>query len=662
MHISKIKIKNYRLLIDAELEVDAKTTLIVGRNNTAKTSCLECIRNVLNGYPFSFNDYPLAKRETLYEIMASFMAKEISFESLYEQLEPISIEFLVDYSLEDSEDNLGALSPFIIDVDVDTTTALIRAEFRLKPDEKLLWRTLEESYYQNDVFAASDDTREAISVNFPKLFELVIYAVNPKNPKEIQKKRHKELEELFPFHIIPAERLLGEDGTQNSSLSSLISEFFEMREEELDSNVAEQVKELRTIVEKANKNVQQQSDSILSTLVNDSVGFGYPNGEELQLGVTTQLSIDEQIKNQTQLSYTAGTSKERLPSTYNGLGYKNLIKMEFLLAAFAKKIEKCGNACIPLLFIEEPESHMHPQMQHAFAEYLEAFLGKITSVGIQTLLTSHSAHVTNTMAFSKIRYAQKTREGVTYRNLNTFAQENPDNCNFIRKYLTLTKCDLFFADKAILVEGASERLLIPDMIDKCDKSGMFDSREYKLPAQYYTLIEIGGAYAYKFIPFVEFLGIPCLILTDIDSVLGTKDKNERIHYRSVPVSRGETTSNETLKWWVRKNKELSEDDKTKINLADITSMSFTDKTRGKCHIEFQTMENKLCGHSLEEAIRNVNRSHYGLGDSPNEDELEFSGKCKTDFALKLIYECTDYNIPAYIKSGLIWLNNQKVLE
>lgn len=51
--------------------------------------------------------------------------------------------------------------------------------------------------------------------------------------------------------------------------------------------------------------------------------------------------------------------------------------MEFLLAAFAKKIEKCGNACIPLLFIEEPESHMHPQMQHAFAEYLEAFLGKL---------------------------------------------------------------------------------------------------------------------------------------------------------------------------------------------------------------------------------------------------------------------------------------------
>ena len=304
---------------------------------------------------------------------------------------------------------------------------------------------------------------------------------------------------------------------------------------------------------------------------------------------------------------------------------------------------------------------MHPQMQHAFAEYLEAFLAKITSIGIQTLLTSHSAHIANTMVFSKIRYAQKTKTGVIYKNLNTFAEENSSNIDFIRKYLTITKCDLFFADKTIFVEGASERLLLPDMIDKCAKAGNFDSQEYKLPAQYYALVEIGGAYAYKFIPFAEFLGIPCLILTDLDSVSGQKGANGRIYYSSVPVSRGETTSNETLKWWVRKKKEIPEDDNTQIALTDITSMSPADKTRCRCHIEFQTTENGLCGHSLEEAIRNVNRTYYGLGDTPTEDDLEFSGKKKTDFALNLICECEDYAVPAYIKNGLVWLNDQQVL-
>lgn len=662
MQLSKIRIKNYRLLIDAELEVDPKTTLIVGRNNTAKTSCFSCIGNVLEGKTVSFNDYPLFRREDFYAKIALFMEKKLSYEELCKQIEVVSIDFLVDYSLDDPDDNLGALSPFIIDVDVNTTTALIRAEYRLKTDEKTLWALLESSYYKDGAFSPSEKAHAVLVDNFDKLFGLTVYAINPNNMEDKQVKSQKELHDLFPFHTIPAERVLGEDDTHNSSLGSLISGFFDMSEADLDPKVAEEIKMLRTIVEKANKDVQKQSDEILSSVVNSSIGFGYPNIEELKLGVTTQLSIDDQIKNQTKLSYISGTANESLPSSHNGLGYKNLIKMEFLLAAFARDVEKRGVACVPLLFIEEPESHMHPQMQTAFATYLEKFLGKFSNVQIQTFLTSHSAHIANTMEFAKVRYAQKSNAGVIYKNLNTFARANSDNVNFIRKYLTLTKCDLFFADKAIFVEGASERLLLPDMIEKCEATGVFGPGKYPLSAQYYALIEIGGAYAHKFIPFIEFLGVPCLILTDLDSVADRISKGGKVVKKSVVVSQGETTSNETIKWWIRRNKGLPENDTSKIDLTVITSMSPDDKTRGKCHIEFQTAENGLCGHSLEEAVRNVNRKHYDLGDSTSEEDLEFKGKSKTDFALDLICECADYCVPAYIKSGLTWLNNQRVLE
>lgn len=662
MQLSKIRIRNYRLLIDAELEVDPKTTLIVGRNNTAKTSCFSCIGKVLDGETVSFDDYPLLRREDFYTKIALFMEKKLTYEDLCKQIRIISIEFLVDYSLDNPDDNLGALSPFIIDVDVDTTTALIRAEYRLKSDEKILWTLLESSYYKDGAFSPSEDAHKVLADNFGKLFGLTVYAINPNNPDDKQVKSQKELHDLFPFHTIPAERVLGEDDTHNSSLGSLISGFFDMSEADLDPKVAEEIKMLRTIVEKANKDVQKQSDEILSSVVNSSIGFGYPNIEELKLGVTTQLSIDDQIKNQTKLSYISGTANESLPSSHNGLGYKNLIKMEFLLAAFAKDIEKRGVACVPLLFIEEPESHMHPQMQTAFATYLEKFLGKLSAVQIQTFLTSHSAHIANTVEFAKVRYAQKSNAGVIYKNLNTFAQANSDNVDFIRKYLTLTKCDLFFTDKVIFVEGASERLLLPDMIEKCEATGVFGSGKYPLSAQYYTLIEIGGAYAHKFIPFIEFLGVPCLILTDLDSVADRISKGGKEVKKSVVVSQGETTSNETIKWWIRRNKGLPENDTSKIDLTVITSMSPDDKTRGKCHIEFQTAENGLCGHSLEEAVRNVNRKHYDLGGSTSEEDLEFKGKSKTDFALDLICECADYCVPAYIKSGLTWLNNQRVLE
>ena len=140
------------------------------------------------------------------------------------------------------------------------------------------------------------------------------------------------------------------------------------------------------------------------------------------------------------------------------------------------------------------------------------------------------------------------------------------------------------------------------MIEKCETAGVFGSCKYPLSAQYYALIEIGGAYAHKFIPFIDFLGVPCLILTDLDSVADRVGESGKVVKKSVVVSQGETTSNETIKWWVRRNNGLPECDTSKIDLTEITSMTTANKTRGKCHIVFQTAERGLCGHSLEEEM------------------------------------------------------------
>ena len=655
MRLANIKIKNYRLLIDADLKVDDNTTLIVGRNNTAKTSCVELIDKVLKNKALSYDDYPLIRRKYAYVLLAQFMRNKISFDKLCEKFPVTSIDFLVDYTLDDPDMNLGALAPFIIDVDIDTALAIIHAEYSIKISEETLRAMFESCFFENDSFVYKpEDVRNICMSNFSKIFGLNIYAVNPQDDRERQLKEQKELTNLFPFYSIPVERMLGESGDHSSnSLGTLISSYFSVDIENLDPKVVDEVKELRKTVEEANVKIQRQSNELLGSIVNKAVGFGYPNAEELQLGVNTRLQIDEQIKDKTDLTYTSKIAGEALPSSHNGLGYKNLIKIEFMLADFADKIKQGNLACVPLLFIEEPESHMHPQMQQTFAGYIEKFLGEISDVHIQTFLTSHSAHIANTIDFSQIRYAQKTVKGVIYKNLNTFAKNNDVNLDFIKKYLTLSRCDLFFADKAIFVEGASERLLLPDMIDKCDKEGLFDSKKYKLPAQYYALIEIGGAYANKFIPFVNFLGIPCLILTDIDSMEDGRTK--------IIVSKGKTTSNATLKWWVRKVKGLSEDDTSKIDLSDVIALTCEEKTIEKCHVEFQVKENGLCGRSLEEAIKNVNRTHYELKGSITEEDLEFTDKSKTDFALNLVYNNPEYIIPKYIKDGLIWLNEQNVL-
>lgn len=654
MRLTSIRIRNYRLLVDAELEVDPATTLIVGRNNTAETSLFNFVKGVLEGGPFSFDDYPLWKHKGLCDSLNEYAQGKLSFDDLRASVEPIAAEFRVDYSQEGNEDGLGVLSPFIIDVDPEITTALIVVEYRLIQNEKKLRDVLAGGRDDEDGFGDAKEVCDAIRNGFKKLFALTVYAANPTKENERQIKDIGELKRLFPYCYIPAERLLGEDGSKSDPLATLITEFFDSSASELGPEVSELMKDLHDVLGKANREVQEKSDEVLSGLVNNAVGFGYPNAEELQLAVTTRLDFDEQIKNQSLLSYAMEQGGESLPGTHNGLGYKNLIKMQFLLAAFAKSVSKAGDACIPLLFIEEPESHMHPQMQDVFARYLETFIKKVGNTRIQTFLSSHSAHIANTTPFTQIRYAQKKRDGVVYRNLSAFADEHRNNADFIKKYLTLTRCDLLFADKAILVEGASERLLLPDIINKCAAAGDFNSQNRSLTEQYCSLIEVGGAYAYRFLPFVEFLGIPCLVITDLDPVAGT-------HNKAVPVSQGKTTSNATIKWWVRENADLLEKGDSRVELSSVTSMTPEKKTQGHCHIEFQTEEHGLCGRSLEEAVRNVNRAMFGLNEDATEDDLTFGNGCKTDFALDLVYKHDSYVVPAYIRNGLVWLNGQNTI-
>ena len=230
MLLTKISIKNYRLLINTELNVDEDLTLIVGRNNTGKTSCMDLIGKVLNDEDLSYDDYPLFKRKFAFFLLSCFMQGKISYDRLCQKIPKTTIDFWVDYSLDAPDANLGALSPFIIDVDIDTTQARIRGEYRLKMDEEQLRQLFEPCFFVDGVFINNlAEAREVCAANFHKLFGLTIYAINPKDSADFQIKTQKELAELFPFYPIHAERFLGESAEDNkSSLGSLITSYFRL--------------------------------------------------------------------------------------------------------------------------------------------------------------------------------------------------------------------------------------------------------------------------------------------------------------------------------------------------------------------------------------------------------------------------------------------------
>lgn len=682
MFLKSIHIWNYRLLKDVELSLDTSLTLLVGKNNAGKTSFMHFIQQVNSGKKnLDFSDYPITCREILYSAICEYWNGIIDFTKLQEKIPTTKLRFTVDYSNEKEDDMLGGLSPFIIDLEEDKSEAIVEVEYKLfiKAEEITalfeLYNELQDNLKRINLSDTEDNVEcenlepsdkfdisivsNIVRDKFKSFFEINIRAINPSNENDFQVKNLSLLNDLFVIKNIEAERNL--DESENASirpLSALMTRLFENDLKNIEGNIEDATGKLVSYVSGINAQAQVVVNELLEDIVNNMMQFGYPTAEELQLQANTKISLKNEIINNTDLTYTSSDTNESLPSTHNGLGYKNLIKISFLLQEFTKVIATRAQASIPLLFIEEPEAHMHPQLQSVFVKYLENVIEKMNGNRIQIIMSTHSSHVANSVPFSKIRYMRRHKNYIVCKNLEEYyskallIDEKKKDLDFLRKYMTLSRCDLYFCDKAILIEGAAERLLIPDMINKCEKRGFFTEKSPALSSQYCSLIEVGGAYAHRFFEMVDFLEIPTLILTDIDFV--------DIHGKSCQKQCADRTSNSTIIRWCHDVFNIPISNPIKIDKVNELAMDEQKRTNGLRHIEFQVEENGYHPRSLEESIINVNRKEFGLADNIEEITFDDENEKKTNFAIRLLVEeeFDNYKIPLYIKNGLIWLNQQ----
>ena len=650
MYLKKIEISNFRLWKKANIDLEKQSTVIVGKNNTGKTSLMDLIQLLVNNRSISFDDYPLGNRNILYQDILVYLNGGKSYEELTKSFLLTKITMYVDYSLENDDENLGALSPFIIDTDNSITEAKIEAIYSVVISKEVF-----DSIFTKEILNEADKEeriKEILGRNFSSLIKLNFFAVNPSDNNKRRKIDFKEFEELFHIFAIKAERNMNESELLNETpLKNIISSIFKPELDNASDSLKDKRENLRKFCDKTNLTTEKQVNALLKEIVKDFIPFGYPSAEDQKLFAKSDISLEEQIQKSVDLYYRNTEINETLPSGYNGLGYKNLIKIQLGLIDYAKQIKKYVENSIPIVFIEEPESHMHPQMQQKFIEYIDNFCKNNFRKDIQIIITTHSSHIVNSTEFEKIRYVTKSNDSVLIKNLTDYCHQKDNNKVFLEKYLTLNKCDLFFADKAILIEGTAERLLIPNMIEKLASKDELRKDDISLKSQYYALIEVGGAYAHKFIPLLRFLEIPALIITDIDSV--NKEK------KSCFVKDGKNTSNATINYWFSDILKKGE----RYSFDDIKSSETENKTSDKIHIEYQVEENGLCGRSLEEAIKNSNRELFGLKGTVSEEDLEYnpySDGSKTDFAMNLIFENTkqNYIVPKYIADGLKWLDLQ----
>jgi len=190
----------------------------------------------------------------------------------------------------------------------------------------------------------------------------------------------------------------------------------------------------------------------------------------------------------------------------NGLGFNNLIFMAVVLSELSINQE----ASYRSLIIEEPEAHLHPQLQAVLLKYLESIQLMDGSKSVQLFVTSHSPSFASIVDIESLVCLVNSNNGVE-AFLPRSIKFDKGKREKLKRYLDVTRAELFFARKIIFVEGAAEMLLVSILAEKAG----FKLREHAV-----SLISVEGLNFDCFLPLFgeKSLKIPVSILTDADPV------------------------------------------------------------------------------------------------------------------------------------------------
>lgn len=669
MQIRKIKIQNFRLLKDFSIDLEDGLSLIIGKNNTGKTSLLSLFERFLSGKQnnFTFHDFNIEFQEIIEKALGEDVTKE-NYNN-----PGINLKLYIEYF---KSDNLGNLSDLILNLDPKENFFVLSFSYLLEYDK---YSKLKQDYEKFKTTFQNKSVLEFLAKNHKQYFSInknVVEYNKEENGIEI---KDEQISKIISLKTISAKRDVaneeGENARSNKTLSKLSYKFFNSLNKSESTDVSDLQVKLVETDDKLNKTYEKTFQKI----VDDIKNFSYSSNES-QISVKSNLEEMNILKENTSVVYRQ--DNKELPEDYNGLGYMNLFAMVFNLHLIFDSFKKVHTdqekqADINLLFIEEPEAHTHPQMQYIFVKNIKQLLseGKKGLNNLQTVISTHSSHITSQSIFNDIRYFFKESvNSVICKNLFDLEKQyeagesEKKNFQFLKQYLTLNKSELFFAEKIVFIEGDTERILLPAMMKKIDEDNKDTENYTPLLSQNISIVEV-GAYSHIFDSFLNFLGIKTLIITDIDAIASDNKKCR--------VADGAATSNASIKHFLKDKdfnslKALSH--KSKILLKN--GSSWVNDENGLICIAYETEQNGYHARSFEDTFISVNLDFIKSNkdsfkslknrdqiDKTTPDYFDIAEKCidkKTLFATDILYysseDYKEWQVPDYIKEGLIWLS------
>lgn len=190
----------------------------------------------------------------------------------------------------------------------------------------------------------------------------------------------------------------------------------------------------------------------------------------------------------------------------NGLGFNNLIYMAVVLSELTKNPDTCYRS----LIVEEPEAHLHPQLQAVLLQYLQSIHAVDGEKPVQLFVTSHSPNFASIADLDCLLCLVDTGTSVESFLPRSVVFEKGKR-EKLERYLDVTRAELFFARRVIFVEGAAELM----MVNVLAKRIGCDLRQHGV-----SLISVEGLNFDSFLPLFgdKALKIPVAVLTDADPV------------------------------------------------------------------------------------------------------------------------------------------------
>jgi predicted ATP-dependent endonuclease of OLD family len=743
VHIDFIELANFRKLLAVRIDFAKKSTVFVGANNSGKTSAMVALRRFLVDHGnFSINDFTLCHWAKIDALGKSWEEETVGNEA--PEFDWGMVVPSLDVWLRVPENQLHFVQKILPTLDWDGSAIGVRLRYEPKKLEDFKREYLASRSAAKAVMAAatlvpSEGTDsfslwpksmiEFLSRRLRAMFEVKAYILDPAKlvdpdngevkPQPLPADSNSlsdPFKGLIRIDEISAQRGLGwaaqadagnEDQADNSThyrrrLSTQLRGYYAQH---LDPFEKPEEKDLEALQALHSARVQfgRQLSKSFEASLQELEKIGYPGLTDPRLTLTADLRPLDALTHASAVHYEVPTHLadpgyiNRLPEDSNGLGYQNLVSMVFALMSFRDKWMRVGKASkqvqaeevgIPplhLVLVEEPEAHLHAQVQQVFIKHAYGVLRRHDQLGdnqdlhTQMIVSTHSSHLAHEADFTSLRYFRRMpvnpiKGAVPVSrvvNLSRVFGAEDETSRFVKRYLKITHCDLFFADGAILVEGPSERILVPHTVR--------EREEYSyLTRCYLTWLEIGGSHAHRFSSLLTALGLNTLVITDLDA----KKSDNR---KAVPMrGQGLLTRNHTVKTWVPKEHDLDlllDMKPDSLALLDPNGFGVRIAYQQPIKVSFGADEDgeaiantfedalvyrnikffkELDGSGLAKKLREVLKSANNLEELSKEIHTVLASGEKAELAMTLLESesLKDLKLPEYVDAGLKWLIDQ----